>query len=242
MNLISYYESLGAELEALKNRIRYIMDDPHWLTDGEWKESVLKNVLRRHVPGTVNIGRGFIFTPERCSSQIDILIYDNSYPILFKDGDLVFITPDAVCGIIEVKSKVDTNILRKAIPKLSENARLINSKERNCFVGLFSYEVSDSISDYWVLKQLRDCAEGDKRNVITHLSMGKSKFFRFWDIDPGDSRQHNKWHSYQLNNLAPSYFINNVLASISRSSITLNQEAWFPGESKERRKIEELYL
>jgi len=71
MNTNDYLQSLGVEFEALKDRIRQIMDDPQWQTDGEWKESVLRHVLRRHLPATVLIGRGFVVSDQTTSSQID---------------------------------------------------------------------------------------------------------------------------------------------------------------------------
>jgi hypothetical protein len=77
MNMIEYHKSLNRELQALKDRVRNLMDDPHWLTDGEWKETVLRSVLRKHLPHSVQVGRGFVLTPSRCSKQIDVLIYDS---------------------------------------------------------------------------------------------------------------------------------------------------------------------
>src|SRR5512147_173447 len=103
MNVQSHFRSLADELWALKNRVRNFIDDAHWLTDGEWKESVLRNILRRHMPASVGVGRGFVITPNSCSSQVDILIYDTSKPTLYKDGELVFVTADSVKAVIEVK-------------------------------------------------------------------------------------------------------------------------------------------
>ena len=60
MNLENYFRSLGNEVEALKNRVRDLKDSTQWLTDGEWKESVLRNVLRRNLPESVGVGNGFV--------------------------------------------------------------------------------------------------------------------------------------------------------------------------------------
>jgi len=64
VDVIKYFESLSTELSSLKDRVRYIIDDKHWLTDGEWKESVLRSILRRHLPSSVCVGSGFLVTPE----------------------------------------------------------------------------------------------------------------------------------------------------------------------------------
>ena len=74
MNVPEYFESISLDLNALKNRVRNFISDAHWQTDGEWKESVLRNILRRHLPKNIEVGRGFIVRPEDCSTQIDVLI------------------------------------------------------------------------------------------------------------------------------------------------------------------------
>ncbi|MCU5101264.1 hypothetical protein OCA20_14240 [Bacillus cereus] len=243
MNMIRYFSSISDELSSLKDRIRNLMNDPHWLTDGEWKESVLRNVLRRYLPETITVGRGFIYSPTGCSTQIDILLYDVSYPILFKDGDLVFVTPDAVRGIIEVKSKVTSQTLKDVFDKLVTNARLINTSRPNnhnpCFTGLFSYETE--IHDHnRVLQLLNEKCNGDLNNTITHVCLGESTFLRFWTKSPQHIK--NIWHSYDLLDLAPAYFITNLLETISSHSITLNANTWFPLDTKETQKTGSIRL
>jgi len=63
MDLNNYFESLGLELDSLKLRVRRLLTSPNWQTDGEWKESVLRQVLRRHLPDTAVVGRGFVISP-----------------------------------------------------------------------------------------------------------------------------------------------------------------------------------
>jgi hypothetical protein len=115
---VDYFKSISLELDALKNRVRNFINDAHWLTDGEWKESVLRAFLRRHLPKDVEVGKGFFITPTSQSKQIDILIYDAKKPVLFRDGSLAIVTFDAVLGIIEVKTSVNNSELRKSIKKL----------------------------------------------------------------------------------------------------------------------------
>lgn len=106
MNIENYFKNLTIELESLKDRVRLYIEDAHWQSDGEWKESVLRTTLKRHLPKNVGVGRGFIVNFEQATTQIDILLYDNSKPILFQDGDFIIITPDSAKGVIEVKTKI----------------------------------------------------------------------------------------------------------------------------------------
>src|SRR5262245_37455272 len=115
-----YITSLGEEIAARRARVRDLMYQPRYLTDGEWKESDLRTVLRRILPQSVTVGRGFVVSEAQTSHQTDILIYDASVPVLFRDGDLAFVTPDAVLGLIEVKSEpAKREDFREAIRQLA---------------------------------------------------------------------------------------------------------------------------
>ena len=88
----TYHKSLTEELYSVKDRIRNLVE--HWPTDGEWKESALRTVLRRHLPDQVLVGRGFVAARNYSSTQIDLLVLRPPKPTLFRDGDLVIVTPD----------------------------------------------------------------------------------------------------------------------------------------------------
>ncbi len=81
------------------------------MTYGEWKESVLRSFLNRNLPSSYKIVRGFIVTPEGPTTQIDLLLYKSSGPVMFRDGDLVFSSPQEVVAIIEVKPSLKKSTL-----------------------------------------------------------------------------------------------------------------------------------
>ncbi len=81
MDLNIYFESLGREIDSLKLRVRDLIANRHWQTDGEWKESVLRQVLRRHLPAAAIIGRGFVISGDDVTTQLDVLIHDGVNPI-----------------------------------------------------------------------------------------------------------------------------------------------------------------
>lgn len=100
MDIIEYHKSTTNELKSIQNKIRSLV--PNWLEDGMYKESVLRGVLRSFLPKSIDIASGYVVQQtgnrgEHLSSpQIDILIYDNTYPILFKKEEVVIVTADAV--------------------------------------------------------------------------------------------------------------------------------------------------
>ena len=242
MNPEKYFESLSMELKSLKNRVRDFIDDAHWLTDGEWKESVLRSLLRRNLPATFSVGRGFIVTPQRTSTEIDVLIYDLSKPILFKDGDLVFVTPDAVKAVIEVKTKIHKSALPSVIEKVCENAALVRSiTPSGKFFGLFSYEGISADPGY-VLNTIKDKVRGINPRMVNCIALGDSTFVRFWNLDPDTGRHIDCWHAYQIPKRASGYFIHNVIESMCPESVNQYSAVWYPSSGKESFKVGEATL
>jgi len=240
MNTANYFKSLNLELNALKDRVRQF-DCDHWLTDGEWKESVLRTILRRHLPSDVRVGRGFVVKRHSCSSQIDVLIFDGSAPILFQDGDLVFVTTEAVKGIIEVKTSVRKSDLLNIAEKLADNSEFVGRKRdghQDVFIGLFSYDSECSSNQGKnVLEDIAQAVGWETDRVINHAAIGSSIFIRFWHKNPldVDNTDYNTWHCYELTDMAAGYFISNVIGTVSRSGV--QSRLCFPDESKEVRKI-----
>lgn len=240
MNTAEYFESLTDELRTLKNRIRHFISDAHWQSDGEWKESILRSVLRRYLPNTTDIGKGFIITKEGPSTQIDILIYDTTKPVLFRDGDFVLVTPDATLGIIEVKTRVRRSNLSDVLMKIDSIAKLHKNQTTASmpFFGLFSYEDSD-FDIHFALQTIRDIFIGFAATPIHILSFGESKFIRFWQFDPRNhTRLVHRWHAYELEGKAPAYFLHNDIAFTCQQSVNENDDLWFPKEGKEPNLIE----
>lgn len=98
MDVIKFFKSLTDEINALKNRVRNLLGNGHHLTDGEWKEAVLRTLIRRHIPVSIEIGRGFIVKSGCSSHQIDILFFDRNKPTLFRDRDLYIATQNSGRG------------------------------------------------------------------------------------------------------------------------------------------------
>ncbi len=235
MNVEAYFRSLTAELESLKNRVRDFIDDVHWLTHGQWRESVLRSFFARRLPDTVKVGRGFVLTKLGPSTECDILLYKASSPVLFKEGDLVFLTPDAVLAIIEVKSSTDRRTLESVLDKFSELGRKLGSYREHCLFALFSYE--STVPSDRVLEALRDKCDHETK-IVDLVSLGSSTFVKWWKFKPtrSSNEHYERWHSYHLENMSAGYFIANVVEFVSPDSVGGNDWLWFPEEGKESKK------
>lgn len=234
-NLKQYHQSISNELEVLKDRIRLLIGNRHWQTDGEHKESVLRKVLKNHVAETLRIGRGFVCYPEQDSSrQLDILITDRNKPTLFKDEDLILATPDAIKAIIEVKTKLSLTELRDTVNTLSEQIQKVRQYNMDCLAGLFVFE-TQATTHKTILQVLQQAAANDKTRMINWVAMGPDLFFRFWPegshVDGGAPIREDVWHSYNLTEgLAHAYFVSNVVWETSTDNNADMQFAWFPIE------------
>ncbi|MDR0579778.1 MAG: hypothetical protein LBG21_04165 [Campylobacteraceae bacterium] len=149
-NYIAYRKSISSELMSIKNRVRDFIT--HWSEDGRYKEIILKDVLKKHLPKTACVSAGFaVSDSNNISSQIDIIIYKNSIPPLFCIEDFVILIKESVLGIIEVKTKINNSDFSNVLEKAHKNGKLIGN---HIFNGVFGYEVefNDTADiDYLVL-------------------------------------------------------------------------------------------
>ncbi len=234
MNLVDYYKSISNEMLIMKDRIRQLIKNSHWLTDGEWKESILRTVLKRHLPSNLGVGRGFVLTTQGSSKQIDVLIYDKNYPIIFKDGDLVFIEANAVRGIVEVKSTGTNDSLNKGFESLCANAECINlarTVDRGIFVGFFAFDSSENV-EIQILEKLQKNTKEKKERIINHVCIGEKKFIKYWESSPRNEEDRiNYWASYNLNNSSIAYFIGNLIKTCMVENTRIENQLWFQFKS-----------
>lgn len=241
MNVPMYYESLAQEMQALQGRVRnFLSTDTHWLTDGEWKESVLRSMLRRQLPKDLEIGRGAIISEKRHSNQVDLLIYSTQVPTLFRDGDLVFVTPNAVRGIIEVKSSVDATRLQKCLLKLADDMEIANERggSDTRFCGVFAYDTD--VSGKVAMERVREICGSNSRRKVDLLCLGRSSFIEWHEYDPAAlpaRREYKRWHAYDLKDKAPGYFLNSVVRMTSPGSVAEYEGLWFPWGGKEEHRV-----
>jgi hypothetical protein len=240
----SYFLSLNKELDALKNRVRNFINNNHWLTDGEWKESVLRSFLRRHLPKNVEIGRGFIITNEKPSSQIDVLIYDSTKPLLFQDGDLVFVTPDAVLGIIEVKTSLTQTTFNTSLRKLCSNIELVRRRSiRRRVYGIFAFEDYTTKHIPQLLLALKNNVDVRLNRIVNCICLGQSVFIRYEDSDPVHyHKPYHKYIAYNLPEMAAGYFIHNIIQGICPESVNENLSLWYPIGGKAQNRMDEIDL
>lgn len=132
-----YYGSLAAEIKVKSDQISLMI--PHGQTVGNYRELLLRNLLKKYVPEKFKVATGFI---EGLSRQIDIIIYDSlNYSPSFIEGELVVIRREAVRGIIEVKSVLASANLQEALEFFYDLTRGgIFKPNPPIFKGIFAFD------------------------------------------------------------------------------------------------------
>lgn len=115
----AYLQSWAQEFQARASRVRQLIGDAHWLSDGQHKEALLREFLVRYLPNRFQTSRGFVKSPSlagNCSPEIDILIFDPStHPALFSEGNFHIVAPTSVVAHLEVKSELTKQSLSDAL-------------------------------------------------------------------------------------------------------------------------------
>jgi hypothetical protein len=70
---------------------------------------------------------------------------------------------------------------------------------------------------------------------INALCFGNSQFYRFWEYDPATMARlpYDSWHAYDLPDLAPGYFIHNLVEHLYPQILERAQQMWYPAKGKE---------
>lgn len=108
-NAIACLESWADELLSRALRVRNLIGDAHWLSDGHHKEEIVREYLVRHLPQSLRVTRGFVCSTDadtRVSPEVDVLITDQESELpWFAEGALIITPPSAARGQIHVKTE-----------------------------------------------------------------------------------------------------------------------------------------
>ena len=220
IDVLKYQSSISKEFLVFKDRVRSLIGNRHWGEEGRYKEIILINFLRKHIPKNMSVGTGFIMNGNeysKMSSQIDIIIYDESFPVIFKENDFVIVHANSVLGIIEVKSQFYKNTFEEVIKKAKDNALLI-PPDRRIFNGIFFYDCNerDFYNDESFCVSLRDIS-----GKVNHICFGENFFLKYWT---------GEYKLYKINNLSFSYFLSNLIERAYRlcnNYMSLEYLKWF---------------
>lgn len=247
MSLIDYHKTTTKELLTITNKVRNLIS--HWGEDGRYKEAILKNIIRRFLPEKYSIATGFVIkqTDNRgehlSSKQIDLIVYDDASPVLFKEGDFVILTADSVRAIIEVKANIQNQGLENIIRQSNENGQFIFSGKENknqpFFNGVFGYEGytnafnTETIGQHIANANATFTAAADYNKFkVNHISLNKDWFLKYW---PADDQPHSL---YNIGDLSFSFFISNLIDTLANNSVRRNNFIWYANDKELNRVLQ----
>jgi hypothetical protein len=125
-NLTRYISLIGSSFQSRIDVVGQLIGDAHEPSLGRYKENLLKQPIREHLPDRFDIGTGFVAFPYRIitptsetnddwfqhdthdiSKELDLIVYNKlDCPQVYKDGDFVILRPESGRAIIEVKGYV----------------------------------------------------------------------------------------------------------------------------------------
>lgn len=135
-------ESATTRLRAAR---RVIEHNP---TRGGLAENVLRELVREFLPHRWGIGSGFLMLPgDRVSRQMDLLVYDLlSSTALYRDADLVVLSPEMTRATVEVKSNPNGRDFADALASIES----VKALSPATFGAIFSYDSfgPDALEEY----------------------------------------------------------------------------------------------
>jgi hypothetical protein len=247
MDILEQYRSLALEFKGVKNRVLNLIGDAHWLSDGEWKESILRSTLRDSLPRDMNIGRGFVSTLDVLSNQIDVLISPSSTPALFRDGDFTVVSPSGLLGALEVKTTATAANFTEAVRNLIGLAELVGIRftrtnpQRHRFYGFFAYNSKLSINT--ALEILQREAHHNSDFAIDFICLGPRIFIRWFGGGEVRRADEEEWRAYHFpDDWAFDYFLHNVIEATCPHMGEEDRGIWYPVERKEGYQVAQLRL
>ena len=114
-----YYKKTQEKLMMQRDIINSLIKDQRII--GDYYEAIIRDVIRENVPEAFAVGRGVIIPQEgKTSRECDIIVYNTAeYGPIFKSGEIVVISPEAVRCVVEVKGTITRKSLSDAVKNLS---------------------------------------------------------------------------------------------------------------------------
>lgn len=114
-----YYRKIQDKVLVQRDIINSLIKDQRVI--GDYYEAIIRDVIRENVAETFAVGRGVILSKEgKTSRECDIIVYNAAeYGPLFKSGEIVVISPEAVRCVVEVKGTLTDSHLSDAVKNLS---------------------------------------------------------------------------------------------------------------------------
>jgi hypothetical protein len=106
-------------------------------------------------------------------------------------------------------------------------------KTKKLFNGIFSYDgherlkIDNSQAVQNAIRKSEDTTNSDlnfNKFKVNHISFNKDKFYKFWN----QNDHYDGGYLYEINDLAFSFLISNLIAHLKSDTVFSNNRLWFP--------------
>jgi len=220
-----FLRSLGSELEAQATRVRDLIGPIHWGTDGAHKETLLRELLIRHLPSGLRCVRGFITLGDgQASTEQDILVIDThlSAP-LFQTQDFAVCFPESVLAAISVK----TALGRKEICDVVHGLASIHALCPDIWTGGFFFDDESSVPEtatiYSAIKDALNEHQPDRRPLASAAGdIGPDVICTMRSLLFKVDYSRREIQGFSCDGLAPAVLLSKVLGHIDRKRRATN--------------------
>jgi|SRR6185437_8594041 len=232
-----YLISLAEELSAQANRVRDLIGDVHWLTDGHHKEYLLIDLLKRHLPVGMIAARGFVISPtggSAVSTEQDILIVDTlcETPVFSQSG-VIIAFPRSVVAAVSVKTTLDSETVKDSVAGLCtvRNMATDHAEPRSLWCGAYYFNEGPIVgrSPPLVFEYIRKAMDASPvRNPVIpadhpvpvgpdlHCSARELVFkLNHGYQDGGDAAKPTTLAGYRCKGLATAFFLGDLLDHVA---------------------------
>lgn len=123
----AFLDSMGRELEAKLERVTQLIEGRHRPSEGSYREVLVRQLLRRMLPGKFRISTGFVHFGDSVSSQWDIIVWDCiEHAAFLEEGEFAIVPSAAVKGVVEVTTTVEMAKLREDLADLHPDPYWVN--------------------------------------------------------------------------------------------------------------------
>jgi hypothetical protein len=114
-----YYKKTQDGVLIQRDIIKSLIKDQRVI--GDYYEAIIRDLIRKNVSEAFAVGRGVILSKEgKTSQECDIIIYNAAeYGPLFRSGEIIVVSPEAVRCVVEVKGTITSKSLSDAVKNLS---------------------------------------------------------------------------------------------------------------------------
>ena len=158
-----FLDSWATEIESRAQRVRTLIGNRHWASDGHHKEFLIREFLARYLPSSFRVGHGFIRThlpSSECSPEIDVLVTSPAtHPLFFDEGGLQISPVQSLRAAIEVKSTFGSTELTQTLQRIARIRNLVHTERpsKDVWLGAVFYSAESTIRADSVISMIEKC-------------------------------------------------------------------------------------